>query len=63
MDIIPEVLPNELPLTREVKHAINLVGASQPPNHSYYRSSLKEHTELNQQVEELLNKGIYTRLS
>jgi len=47
---------SELPLERELEFAIDLVLGSSPILIAPYRMSLMELAEVNQQVEELLNK-------
>jgi uncharacterized protein (DUF2344 family) len=56
VDVIPDELPNGLPLKRAIQHHIDLIPISYLPNQATYRMSLIQHEELNQQVKELIKK-------
>jgi len=56
-DILSKNLPDELPPIKDIQHAIDLVPGVTLPNMSHYRMNPGEHTELQRQVKELLNKG------
>ena len=57
LDVAPNELPNDLPLMRNIQHAVDLVPGSQLPNLPAYRMNPLEYKELKRQVEELLSKG------
>ncbi len=56
-NVIPEELPNELPLRRQVDHAIEMMPGMAPPTKAPYRMSHEEFKELKVQLEELIAKG------
>nr|GEX80559.1 hypothetical protein [Tanacetum cinerariifolium] len=57
-DVIPNEIPTGLPPMREIQHCINLVPSFVLPNKAAYRMNLKEHEELQRQVDKLLKKGV-----
>jgi hypothetical protein len=57
LDVMPEELPEDLPLRRRVDHAIQVVPGVAPPAKAPYRMSHEELKELKVQLEELLAKG------
>ena len=56
-DVFPEVLPNRLPLMRDIQHTIDLVPASSLTNLPHYQINPTGHAELKRQVDELIAKG------
>jgi hypothetical protein len=54
---MPDEIPNQLPLMREVQHAIDLISGSTLPNLPHYRMSPTENEELSRQIQQLLDKG------
>ena len=56
-DVFPNDLPDQLPPMRNIQHTIDLVPGATLPNLPHYRINPMEHTKLQRQVEELLNRG------
>lgn len=56
-DIMPDDILNQLPLMREVQHAIDLIPSSTLPNLPYYHMSPIENEKLSRQIQQLLDKG------
>ncbi|GJW53499.1 reverse transcriptase domain-containing protein [Tanacetum coccineum] len=57
-DILHEEIPSGLPLMRDIQHCIDCVTGSSILNKPSYRMNPNEYAELEQQVSELLNKGL-----
>nr|GEY34704.1 hypothetical protein [Tanacetum cinerariifolium] len=55
-DVIPEEMPPGLPPMRDIQHGIDFILEASIPNKTTYRMSLKDHEELQHQVEELMAK-------
>jgi hypothetical protein len=58
VDVIPNELPDGLPPKRDIQHHIDMIPESSLPNQVAYRMSPTQHAELNQQVMELIKKGL-----
>ncbi|KAK8913950.1 hypothetical protein KSP39_PZI024293 [Platanthera zijinensis] len=56
VDIMSDELPDELPPSSDIQHAIDLVPGAFLPNLPHYRMHPDEHVELKRQVDELLRK-------
>jgi len=56
-EILSKDLSGELPLVRDIQHAIDLVPGATLSNLLHYKMNPTEHAELQRKVEELLNKG------
>ncbi|XP_078429360.1 uncharacterized protein LOC144701416 [Wolffia australiana] len=55
--VFPDDLPDDLPLMRDIQHAIDLILGSSLPNLPHYRMDPTQYKELQCQVQELLDKG------
>jgi len=56
-DVFFKDLPDQLPLMRNIQHAIDLILGATLPNLPHYRMNPMEHAELQRQVKELLSRG------
>lgn len=56
-DIMPSLLPKQLPPQRKVDHCIELVPGAKPPAMASYRMSPLELEELRRQLKEMLDAG------
>jgi hypothetical protein len=61
-DVMPKELPDELPLKRQIDHAIEVMPRVAPPAKAPYQMSHEELKELKVQLEELFAKG-YIKLN
>jgi hypothetical protein len=57
LDVMPEVLPEDLPSRRRVNHVIEVMPGMAPPAKAPYRMNHEELKELKVQLKELLTKG------
>ena len=58
----PDEVPLGLPPKRGIEHQIDLVSGASLPNRAAYRTNLEETKEIQQQVEELIKKGMYKKV-
>ncbi|XP_042446204.1 uncharacterized protein LOC122031159, partial [Zingiber officinale] len=56
-DVFPKEVPHGLPPMRGIEHQIELIPGASLPNRPTYRSNPQETKEIQNQVEELLQKG------
>ncbi|XP_020272569.1 uncharacterized protein LOC109847748 [Asparagus officinalis] len=56
--VMPNELPFELPMLRDVQHQIDIIPGSRLPNLPYYRMSPKEGEILQKEVYDLIQKGL-----
>src|SRR6266508_6887834 len=61
-DIVPSEIPAGLPPIRGIEHQIDLIPGASLPNRAPYKTNPEETKEIQQQVQELLDKG-YVRES
>jgi hypothetical protein len=57
-DIVVDELPNSLPPIRSISHHIDLIPGESLPNKAAYRLTPRENKEVNNQVQEFLDKGL-----
>ncbi|XP_035840217.1 uncharacterized protein LOC118487456 [Helianthus annuus] len=57
-DVFPDDIPTGLPLMWDIQHCIDFLPGASIPNKPAYRMNSSEFTELNCQVQELLEKGL-----
>jgi hypothetical protein len=57
MDVFPSELPPGLPPVRGIEHKINLILGASLPNRAAYRTNPDETKEIQQQVQDLLDRG------
>lgn len=53
-----DVIPNGLPLKRDIQHHLDLIPGASLPNQAAYRMSPTQHAKLKKQVMELMKKGV-----
>ncbi|GJS55187.1 RNA-directed DNA polymerase [Tanacetum coccineum] len=58
-DVIPDDIPIGLPAMRDIQHCIDFIPGSAILNRSAYQMNLKEFAELQRQMTELLEKGLF----
>ncbi|XP_020243576.1 uncharacterized protein LOC109821832 [Asparagus officinalis] len=56
--VMPDDLPSELPMLRDVQHQIEFIPGSRLPNLPHYRMSPKEGEILQKQVDDFIQKGL-----
>nr|GEY38863.1 reverse transcriptase domain-containing protein [Tanacetum cinerariifolium] len=57
-DVIPDDIPPGLPAMRDIQHCVDFILGFAIPNRPAYQMNLKEFTELQRQVTELLERGL-----
>jgi hypothetical protein len=60
-DVFPTEIPPGLPPIRGIEHQIDLIPRATLPNRATYRANLEETTEIQRQVQDLLDAGMYVR--
>jgi hypothetical protein len=58
VDIVVDELPHSLPPIRSISHHIDLILGASFPNKATYRLTPQENEEINNQVQDLLDKGL-----
>ena len=61
-DVFPDEVPPGLPPKRGIEHQIDLVSGASLPNRAAYRTNPEETKEIQQQVKELVKKGMYKKV-
>ena len=61
-DIVTKELPSELPPIREISHNIDLIPIEILLNNVYYKLTLKQNREMARHIQELLDKGLITKI-
>lgn len=62
-DLFPNELPQGLPPLRDIQPQVDCVPSFTLPNQLHYRISSTEHEELRHQVEELLERDLFVKVS
>ena len=57
-NVIPNELPNGLPLKRDIQHHIYLIPGATLPNQETYQMNPTQHAKFNKQVTRLIEKGL-----
>jgi hypothetical protein len=62
VDIVVDELPHSLPPIRSISHHIDLIPGASLPNKPVYRLTPRENEEVKNQVQELLDKGLFREI-
>ncbi|KAK1664763.1 hypothetical protein QYE76_052922 [Lolium multiflorum] len=60
-DVFPDELPHGLPPLRGIEHRIDLIPGAPLPNRAAYRTNPEDTKEIQRQIQDLLEKGMFVK--